>query len=246
MILTNREKFLILILGFVMISAVYLNFLFFPMLKKIHGNLNVLKEKSLILNILQQEDEGDLLHEQEIKMQEEMKNIESVLPTQARIPEIYLDILSIANKTGIQQKSFTIQSPKFEEISTSNNNEEKFSNKLMKFSINHIFTGNYSQIKNYMDEIQKLDRKINIIEYQFKNLDLQENENQLLANVTLESYALVKERENYSKFIDYDFIKDHNYGREDPFTLKGEYDINEEDPIKNSQDKDINSNIKNE
>lgn len=250
MTLTHREKILILILGFVIVIALYLNFLIFPKLEKLQENFMSLKEKERLVDKLQQTNESTVLDEKETTIQREMDKIESILPSQARIPEMYLDILSVANKTGIKQKSFTIQSPNFEEISLSNQ-EEKVKSKsnesfeqLMKIPMKHVFTGSYEQVKNYISEIQRSRRKIDIVGYQLKSTSSQRNQSQLFVTVTLQAYALAKKGEDYSKFIDYDFIKNNDYGREDPFISGIEPREREENSTKKIQN--TNSNTENE
>lgn len=249
MTLTNREKILILILGFVIVIALYLNFLIFPKLEKLQENFMSLKEKEILVGTLQQTNESTTLDEKETTIQGEIDKIESILPSQARIPEMYLDILSIVDKTGIKQQSFTIQSPNFEEISLSNQEERvesesnESSEQLMKIPMKHVFTGSYEQVKNYISEIQKSRRKIDIVEYQLENISSQGNQSQLLVTVTLQAYALAKEGENYSKFIDYDFIKNNSYGREDLFISGVEPKEKRKNPTKKIQN--TNSNIEN-
>lgn len=250
MALTNREKILILILGFVIVITLYLNFLIFPELEKLQENFMSLKEKEILVGTLQQKNESTTLDKKEATIQGEIDKIESILPSQARIPEIYLDILSIADKTGIKQQSFIIQSPTFEEISLSNqvekveNESNESSEKLMKILMNHVFTGSYEQVKNYISEIQKSRRKIDIVKYQLESISSQGNQSQLLVTVTLQAYALEKEEENYSKFIDYDFIKNNSYGREDLFISGVESKEKKENPTKEIQN--TNSGTKNE
>ncbi len=248
MALTNREKILILILGFVIVITLYLNFLIFPKLEKLQENFMSLKEKEILVGTLQQKNESTTLNKKEA-IQREIEKIESILPSQARIPEMYLDILSIADKTGIKQQSFIIQSPTFEEISLSNqvekveNESNESSEKLMKILMNHVFTGSYEQVKNYISEIQKSRRKIDIVKYELESISSQGNQSQLLVTVTLQAYALAKEGENYSKFIDYDFIKNNSYGREDLFISGVVSKEKKENPTKEIQN--TNSGTKN-
>jgi Tfp pilus assembly protein PilO len=208
------------------------------MVDKIQENSKVLEHDRIILNNLEQANETGALTDKEIKIQSEIKRIESILPTQVKIPEIFLEILYIAESTGIQQKSFTMQSTIIENgINTStkqvvdegnpeeNKNIQQSSEQLLILPINHIFKGTYGEIKNYIDEIQKCERKIDVVEYQISKDKEAES---LSATFLLHSYALVRDGQNYSEFVDYDFIKG-KYGRNNPYIQGAFTEIDEDE-----------------
>ena len=80
-----------------------------------------------------------------------------------------------------------------------------------------------------MEEIQNCERKIDIIQYQLSadGYGSDNKKDQLSANFLLHSYALVKDAQNYSEFVDYDFIKE-SYGRNNPFD-QGAFTVIEDD-----------------
>lgn len=210
------------------------------MVDKIKENTKVLEHDRIILTNLEQANETGALTDKEKNIQEEIKSIEKVLPTQVRIPEIFLEILYIADSTGVQQESFTMQNTIIEKgINTSNEqiieegnleedkNIQPPSEQLLILPVNHIFKGTYEEIKNYIDEIQKCERKIDIVEYQITN---NKEAEYLSATFLLHSYALVKDGQDYSKFVDYDFIKG-NYGRNNPFIQGSFTEIDEDEEV---------------
>ena len=238
MTLSNREKVLLNILIFVILIGAFLYFLMLPLADKIKENSQILDQDRMILNHLEQANETGTLTNQQKDIQNEIIRIEKILPTQVRIPEVLLKILYIADGIGLQEESITMQNTIIEsDINTTKqenseenskeeyNNTKELNEKLLILPINHSFRGTYDEIKNYIDRIQNCERRIDIIEYQISNSDKEGN--QLSASFLLHSYALVKDTQNYSEFVDYDFIKE-NYGRNNPF-MQGAFTVIEDD-----------------
>ena len=115
MVLTKREKAMISILAFVLVVGSFIYFLIFPMVDKIRTNSNILEEDRIILGNLEYANKTGTLTSKEKEIQGEILEIEKILPTQVRIPEIFLEVLKISNDIGIQQDSFTLQNTIIEE-----------------------------------------------------------------------------------------------------------------------------------
>lgn len=234
MSLTKREKLLITILAFVVIIGGFSYFILFPKLNSLEEKSKILSREERILNNLQKTNKEGTITNMEEALQKEINEIEEVLPTQVRIPEIYLTLLEIVTQSGVKQESFTIENTLMEEEEREqgeNSNKEKtnvkLQEKLLVLPINHEIRGTYEEIEKYINRIQASKRKIDIIEYQiFKNKDM--GNNRISASFSLQSYALVKEGQNLSEFTNYDFLKDH-YGREDPFYQKSNKEVEKED-----------------
>lgn len=220
MTLTKREKVLISTLLIVLILSAFLYFLIFPMIDKIKSNSVERTQQRIILNNLQQANETGELTELEKQVQDEITRIEAILPTQVRFPEVYLEVLGVAKDTGIKQESFIMQDFIVENIPATNETSENQNTqeKLMTIPINHRFIGSYKQIKEYIDRIQRCGRKIDIMEYELTDNN---GEDKISADFILHSYALVKDGQNLSGFVDYDFIQG-SYGRRDPFVSEAE------------------------
>src|SRR5690554_550450 len=93
MTLTNREKILLIILIFVIVTGSFLYFLLLPMMDKIKENSKVLEHDRIVLSNLEQANKTGVLTDKEKNIQNEIKRIEAILPTQVKIPEIFLEIL---------------------------------------------------------------------------------------------------------------------------------------------------------
>lgn len=226
MTLTSREKRLLLLLAIVIVLAVYLNFLIFPKLETIQQYSKELKDEKIILNTLQQTNVAGILPEKEEVLQQQMQGIESILPSDPKLPAVYRELVSIANQTGIQQQSLSIESPKFETISdelakVEENSQQEIESKeqLMKIPINHQFLGTYEQVKDYIKKLQNSKRRIDITQYQLSGNSSENRENEISASFHLQVYALLEEGQNYSQYVEYDFMEEH-YGRDNPF-IKG-------------------------
>ena len=239
MVLTNREKVLLTVLAFVLILGAFIYFLIFPMVDKIKTNSKILEEDRITLANLEHANETGSLTDKEKEIQEEIIAIEKVLPSQVRIPEIFLEILKIADDIGIDQDSFTMQSTIIEEVGGPAPSQEgegdddtsivqsKGSEKLLILPVNHIVKGTYKQLKDYILSIQNSKRKIDLVEYQLSG----NNEDDIIsATFLLQSYALVKDDQNYSEFVDYDFMTGA-YGKDNPFatSTSPKAEENEED-----------------
>lgn len=261
MTLSKREKALLIILAVVIVIAAFLYFLILPLVDEIKENSRTLENDKITLQYLQQANEPEKLTDQQKDIRNEIMRIDKILPTQVKIPEVLLEILYIGDAIGIEQKSITMQNTIIEgETNTENqedsdeNSEEKVlednmkqntQEKLLIVPINHNFRGTYSEIKSYIDEIQNCERKIDIIEYQISSND--EEGGQISANFLLHSYALVKDAQDYSEFVDYDFIKG-KYGRSNPFK-QGSFTVIEdelyeiEEDLKEVDEEDIEKNL---
>ena len=221
MSLSKREKFLLYLLIFIVIVGSYVNFLIFPRLDKIKEKKLILQQKRSELHGLQQAKKAGKLKEVENQIQDEINKIERAIPAQANIPGVYLDILSIAEKAGVEQESLNMQNATIAEENTRENEEakedvHKQSEQLLTLSIVHKIRGTYEEIENYIHLIQTCERKLDIIEYEIISSKNEKNNNGLLASFTLKSYGLVKDGQNYSEFVEYNFSKG-NYGRANPF-----------------------------
>ncbi|MCR1897981.1 hypothetical protein NSA47_03130 [Irregularibacter muris] len=219
--LSKREKVLLCLLTFVVVIGSYINFLILPKLEAIKETKTTLKEKTIELNSLQQARKSDSLNKTEKQLQEEIDKVEEAIPSQIKIPRVYLDILSIVEKTGVQQESLNMQTASLEGETSQEGEEAKQniqdkSEQLLIIPIVHKIRGTYGEIEDYIDSIQKCGRKIDIIEYEIINSKEDKNNHQLSASFMLKAYGLVKQGQNYSEFVDYKFLKD-NYGRPNPF-----------------------------
>ncbi len=215
MSLTNRERVLLTILGIVITVGAFLYFLVFPMIDRIKENSLILDQERAILENLHQANQTGKLTELEAHVQSEIERIEATLPTQIRIPELYIDILSIADDIGIQQESFTVQNTKVEKDSPGESSQDHPQKEdLLIIPMSHKFKGTYRQIERYMEAIQENERKIDIIEYQ---LMVNNSEDDISANFLLQSYGLYRDGQNISEFVDYDFVKG-SYGKDNPFS----------------------------
>lgn len=215
MTLSNREKILLIILAFIIPVGAFLYFLIFPMTDNIKENALVLEREQMILENLKQANQSGGLTELDKKVQREMERIEKILPTQIRLPEIYRAILTIGEDSGIKQENITMQDIKREEsLNSEATSPQQPKETLLIIPIHHSFKGSYEQIEEYMDQIQQSERKIDIIEYEL--LTNNNEDGDISANFLLHSYGLVKEGQNLSAFVDYDFLKDY-YGRSNPF-----------------------------
>ena len=231
---------MISILAFVLVVGSFIYFLIFPMVDKIRTNSNILEEDRIILGNLEYANKTGTLTSKEKEIQGEILEIEKILPTQVRIPEIFLEVLKTSNDIGIQQDSFTLQNtiieegvsprpPQGEEGSTAND-QEIINEKLLVLPVHHVVKGTYPQLKEYIFRIQNSDRRIDIVEYQFSSNN---EDNIISANFLLHSYALVKDGQNYSEFVDYDFITG-SYGKENPFVTSG--NTNKEGDLETTQE----------
>lgn len=214
---------------------------------KIRNHSDVLEQDQITLDNLEQANKTGMLTDQQQNIQDKIVKIEQVLPTQVRIPEIFLKILYIADSIDLEQESITMQNTIIEEgegvenqpsdedavdeneFQEENMQQQASNEKLLVIPIQHNFRGSYAKIKKYMEEIQNCERKIDIIQYQLSADDYgsDNKKDQLSANFLLHSYALVKDAQNYSEFVDYDFIKE-SYGRNNPFD-QGAFTVIEDD-----------------
>lgn len=223
MTLTRREKRLLLLLAVVIVLAAYLKLLIFPKLDNIQQYLQELRDEKATLKALQQADSAGILTDKEEALQQEVQEIESMLPSEPKLPAVYREIVSIANETGIQQQGLSIEGPRMEDASSKledveENSQQEIESKeqLMRISVDHQILGTYEQVKDYIERIQGSKRRIDIIEYQLAGNDSENTENKILASFKLQVYALKEEGQDYSQYVEYDFMEDY-YGRDNPF-----------------------------
>ena len=184
MLLTKREKFLLALLGFLLLIATYLYYFIFPLTDNISEKREILQRYDTLLT------EIEMLTQEQMQIILDDINLDTdnaghILPSSTKIPELYLDIVEICDKCRICSKNIEF------DMATKNTEEIQDDNNLYYFSIIHDFNGNYQQIENYMKEIQENRRKITITEYKITR---EQSSNTLNASFTLYCYTLLEDR----------------------------------------------------
>jgi len=176
---TKREKVLVLVLSILLPSFLFYKFIYMPYNERIYNLKNEIKnlelEISKLESVVKKEKEIDLQYQKRKEFLEEIKNI---LPTEKEIPELLKSISENAKKNKLEIIKF---SPVKE--------EKRDYYDLITFNME--LRGYFYDLINFLNDITKMPRLVNIDEIEF--VPQQKDEKIILkANFNTYKYTGVK------------------------------------------------------
>lgn len=217
MVLSKKEKILLIILGVLIVGYIYFNYFLSPVLQRISSSKSNIYSYETSLNSLNL---TKLKNERNKKELEEIKNkaklSEKALPKSERNPEIHYNLKVLGDKSNIIINSIDFgantpyTSDKLED-DKKENNELNLAD-LNTVAVNINVTGDFKSIINFISDVEKDTRIAEVSSININNEDGAESGN-LSANISINYYYIASKDDNNEE---YDFNKGI-YGKDDLF-----------------------------
>ena len=211
--LSKREKGLITLLVAVAVFGSYIFYLLIPTIDQYRENRKVLDIQNQLVDQLEslQNNQQFLLEEQDVTY--EWNNLDSIVPSEFKMPVIYNELMKIKNDAKVNYSSLTFNPPEVVQ-----NNQTYGSKSLNQLIIQISLTGSYENIKNYLKLLYDQSREYTISDFSLAT----EGEN-LRASFTAMTYALISQNNTQEEeTADYSPMEGDNNGNENPYAGNGE------------------------
>jgi len=210
MVLSKREKVLIILLVVVGIGALLFNYIVFPLYEDILANRSKLKNSQLLLEELTYLEQGDTITLEKNAVMEDYKKVNDRIPDHVNLEQLYLDMIRLAEgkELSIQEISFEKPMPVGEESA-----EESISS-LHQINFYMTLEGDFIKTENFLREVYALDRDVYASGFEYEKTEMG-----VRATIPFQSYAYMDPAENY-KAEEQGFSSDMpSFGTDNPFLV---------------------------
>lgn len=204
--LSKREKILISVLIILTVSVLYIFYLLLPKYEAYKENTAKLNSQKQIVQELILLRDSNKLEEEKNEILKELNDINNSIPSDIKLPILYMDLLDIKNKSKVDYEviQFGIPQKVIDKIYENNTY-------LGKVDIDIVLSGSYDNIDKYMGLIYSNEREINI-----ESLKYYTTEDAMQLDITISAFAFLIEGEEYD-FSEYNINSDNVDGKTNPY-----------------------------
>ncbi|MFZ7120637.1 MAG: type 4a pilus biogenesis protein PilO [Eubacteriaceae bacterium] len=204
--LSKREKILISVLIILTVSVLYIFYLLLPKYEDYKENTAELNSQKQIVQELILLRDSNKLEEEKNEILKELNDINNSIPSDVKLPILYMDLLGIKNKSKVDYEVIQFGNPQKVIDKIYENNTY-----LGKVDIDIVLSGSYENIDKYMALIYSNEREINI-----ESLKYYTTEDEMQLDITISAFAFLIEGEEYD-FSEYNINNDNVDGKTNPY-----------------------------